>query len=54
MARNSSVLTTIEAEDLPSTKANPDTAPEQAGKTKVKKSSSKKNSRRSLFYCQKI
>lgn len=44
MARNSSVLTTIEAEDLPSTKANPDTAPEHVGKTKVKKSSSKKTS----------
>lgn len=42
MARNSSVLTTIEAEDLPSTEANPDTAPEHAGKTKVKKRSLKK------------
>jgi hypothetical protein len=44
MARNSSILTIIKAEDLHSTNANSDTAPEHAGKTKVKKTSLKKTS----------
>lgn len=47
-ARNSSVLTIIKAEDLPSTTANLDITPEHPDRTKAKKNSSKKTSSKDL------
>ncbi|WP_146138122.1 hypothetical protein [Chamaesiphon polymorphus] len=47
-ARNSSVLTIIKAEELPSTTANLDITPEHTERTKARKNSSKKTSSKDL------